>query len=466
MTVADSLPRDLGDGLILRPSTRADAEALAEFNKWVHRDPGVTEPDEPVAEWTRELLGGGHPTFGEHDFTIVAEKATGRIVSTLNLISQSWTYGGIPFKVGRIELVGTAPEYRRRGLIRLQFDVIHRLSAERNEQVQAITGIPYYYRQFGYEMAMDLGGGRIGYIPSIPVLKEGQVEKCVLRPVAESDLDFVLELDRAVGRRSLVHTPRDAPLWRYEIFGRRAGDIQRLEWRIVQTSAGEPIGLLGFCPAPWGASRLAVLWFELADGWSYVEDCGEPLARALRTEGEAVVAAKGKTSDRAAVSVGRSASLLRGESGAPARTSAPRTRGICACPISLASSARSRPRSKQRLAGSFAAGHSGELKLSFYRSGLRIVLEHGRFAAIEPWVPVASQDEGHAAFPGLTFLQLLFGYRTFAELRHAYADAWADDDETRGLLAALFPRDARTSSRLRNPLSFASLVTRYLWQEA
>ena len=31
MTVADSLPRDLGDGLILRLSTRADAEALASF---------------------------------------------------------------------------------------------------------------------------------------------------------------------------------------------------------------------------------------------------------------------------------------------------------------------------------------------------------------------------------------------------------------------------------------------------
>jgi len=98
------------------------------------------------------------------------------------------------------------------------------------------------------------------------------------------------------------------------------------------------------------------------------------------------------------------------------------------------------PALEERLAGTFAAGHSGELKLSFYRSGLRIVLERGRFAAIEPWMPVAAQDEGNAAFPDLTFLQLLFGYRTFAELRYARPDAWAADDEARGLLTALFPR--------------------------
>jgi len=55
-------------------------------------------------------------------------------------------------------------------------------------------------------------------------------------------------------------------------------------------------------------------------------------------------------------------------------------------------------------------------------------------------MPVAAQDEGNAAFPDLTFLQLLFGYRTFAELRYARPDAWAADDEARGLLTALFPR--------------------------
>jgi hypothetical protein len=35
-------------------------------------------------------------------------------------------------------------------------------------------------------------------------------------------------------------------------------------------------------------------------------------------------------------------------------------------------------------------------------------------------------------------LQLLFGYRSLAELRHAYPDVWADD-AAQTLLAILFP---------------------------
>ncbi len=45
----------------------------------------------------------------------------------------------------------------------LQFEEVHKWSAERGHKVQVITGIPYYYRQFGYEMALDLTGRRIGF---------------------------------------------------------------------------------------------------------------------------------------------------------------------------------------------------------------------------------------------------------------------------------------------------------------
>ena len=153
---------DLRDGLILRRATAADAEALAEFNAQVHRNPQTSDPDIYVGWWVRDLMQRPHPSFVPEDFVIVEERETGRIVSSLNLISQTWSYEGIPFGVGRPELVGTAPEYRRRGLVRLQFEVIHAWSAARGEVVQAITGIPYFYRQFGYDMAMTLGGARLG----------------------------------------------------------------------------------------------------------------------------------------------------------------------------------------------------------------------------------------------------------------------------------------------------------------
>ena len=135
-------------------------DPLADFNKMIFREPPATEPDEFVAGMDARPAQWQPSDLRPRRLPIVEEAATGRIVSSMNLISQTWTYDGIPFGVGRPELVGTEPEYRKRGLVRTQFEVVHALSAERGEMVQAITGIPYYYRQFGYEMAMGLGGGR------------------------------------------------------------------------------------------------------------------------------------------------------------------------------------------------------------------------------------------------------------------------------------------------------------------
>ena len=75
--------RDLGDGLILRRSTPADAELLADFCGRIHSDEGPDKPDAHVAAWTRDLLAKPHPTFHTDDFTVIAEVATGRIVSPL-----------------------------------------------------------------------------------------------------------------------------------------------------------------------------------------------------------------------------------------------------------------------------------------------------------------------------------------------------------------------------------------------
>ena len=122
--------------------------------------------------WTRDLLSGAHPTFGVDDFTIVEDRNSGEIVSSMSLISQTWAYEGIPFGVGRPELVGTDPSYRARGLVRAQFEVAHEWSRQRGEHMQVITGIPYFYRQFGYEMGLELGGGRSGGEAHLPKLAE------------------------------------------------------------------------------------------------------------------------------------------------------------------------------------------------------------------------------------------------------------------------------------------------------
>jgi len=93
---------------------------------------------------------------------------------------------------------------------------------------------------------------------------------------------------------------------------------------------------------------------------------------------------------------------------------------------------------ERRLAQSPFAGHTGTLRVSFYRTGVRLAFEEGRLIAADNYVP-RHGEEDHAGFPGHTFLQLLFGYRDLDELEYAFVDAWAGD-EARVLLPILFPK--------------------------
>jgi hypothetical protein len=106
--------KDLGEGLMLRQATPDDGETIATFNAHVHQHEDVNEPDERVGAWARDLIERPHPTFRPSDFTIVEDVSTGAIVASLNLISQTWSYAGIEFNVGRPELVGTDPFPRAR----------------------------------------------------------------------------------------------------------------------------------------------------------------------------------------------------------------------------------------------------------------------------------------------------------------------------------------------------------------
>jgi hypothetical protein len=97
------------------------------------------------------------------------------------------------------------------------------------------------------------------------------------------------------------------------------------------------------------------------------------------------------------------------------------------------------PALEHRLANSLMPGYTGELKFTFYRRSPRLTFENGRITDVTTWQPTPN-DEGGAAFPGLSFLQLLFGWRSLEELRHEYPDCWVAGNTMRALLSALFPK--------------------------
>ena len=438
--------RQLGDGLVLRRALPQDSQALAAFNAGIHLMDDQQEEENPwIAAWTRDLMDGSHPTCSPGDFTLVEDTRTGQIVSSMNLISQTWSYGGIEFKVGRPELVGTRPEYRERGLVRAQFELIHEWSAARAELLQAITGIPYYYRLFGYEMALNLGGGRAGFKPYIPMLAAGEVERYQFRPAGEADIPFLMELYNQGARRSLVSCVRDAELWRYEISGRSPQNVNRSQVRVIETGSGarggEPVGYLAHPPYAWGA-MMAATGYELKPGLSYAAVTPSVL-RYLQHTGESYPAEQGEKHEFSSFGLWLGAEHPVYQ---VIQDKLPRVRPPYAwylrVPDLPAFLRHIRPVLEERLASSALSGHTGELKISFYRSGLWLTFQAGQLLQVQSWKPTPQGHSGDAGFPGLAFLQLCFGYRHFEELRYAFADCWVDNDTARALLEILFPKQA------------------------
>lgn len=428
-----SILRDLGAGLILRRSTPGDAEALADFNGELHGD---DETDRiRVAAWTRDLLTRPHPTFDPRDFTIVEQVESGRIVSTMNLIPQTWTYEGIPFQVGRPELVGTLPEFRGRGLVRAQFDQIHAWCAERGLVVQAITGIPYFYRRFGYEMALDHEGERVGYEVHVPRLKTGEPEPFRIRPAGEVDLPFLARVYEQTQARYPIVCQRTPGEWNYELNGRSEKNANRLESRIIENESGDPVGYLMHMHF-LAMKGLYAFAYELAAGQSWLAVTPSVL-RYLWSTGQSYAGQEAGpcnafgfilgTQHPAYEALGNRAPIVK-------RPYAWYLR-VPDLPGFLRHIA---PALEGRLSASIAVGYTGKIRIDRFSHMLVLGFERGRLTAADEEARNPS-DIGDLGLPELTILQLVFGRSSFDELRAAFPDAYVENDEARLLLNILFP---------------------------
>ena len=429
--------RNLGDGLVLRCAKSDDTEALAEFQRLLHF--GKDQPVDSLAVSTRDLISGKLPNFVPEDWTVVEDSERRAIVSAQCLISQTWSYGGINFPVGRVELVATDPDYRRRGLVRAQMEVVHQWSRQRGEMVLGVSGIPWYYRQYGYEMALEHGGGRRGHRDSVPQLTDGQVEPYGLRPAIQADIPLLVRLYEQGMQRYLVSCVRDEELWRYDLTVRSPGAAHYHEMRVIESSARTPVGIL--VHRPTAGTRTTV--YELDDGVPF-EKVNPSVLRYLRDSGE--------QDARASQDDASSQLVLELGSTHPAYEAA-----CDAFPVTIRCYAwyirvpalteflnQIAPVLEQRLTSSTWAGHTGVFHINFVQGGVRLTFEEGRITKVEDWLPPQLDNRyapkiRDALFPDLTFLQLLFGYRSVEELEYAFPDCLISSDKAREMLNVLFP---------------------------
>jgi hypothetical protein len=437
--------REVGDGLILRSGRPDDVEPLAAFYADCIRFQDQPEPELRFAAWARDLLTR-HPTLTPADALVVEDTRTGVIVSAALVVPQALALGGVRIAATQPELIATRPESRGRGLVRAMIDVAHARSAARGDLLQFIAGVPYFYRQFGYELAIPRGGG-----PVLPLDFTGPgTSPYRVRPMRDDDAPFAARLDAGAASRYFVTVPRDETLWRYEIAGHTSESLVAQAWRIVETPEGRPIAMLSHVPRLIG-SVLVVGGFEVAAGVSW-RTAWEAVLTYLRATGEEYAAPKGGAAAFTSLGfwwLGRDHPLYRVVNFRDFR----RESALYVRVPKLADLlGRLRPVLERRLAESPFAGHSADLRLGFYRTGVRLRIEDGAVTHVEDWTPpfdTVGQEQGlpsndprrpSALFPDQTFLQLLFGHRSLDELQDAFWDCQVRTGETRALLNVLFPR--------------------------
>ncbi|MCB0062539.1 MAG: GNAT family N-acetyltransferase, partial [Caldilineaceae bacterium] len=397
-TAAKNTTKDLGHGLILRWSTPADIEKIATLTGNVFRNKEDAPPNVRMMDQMRIIMRGDHPFMTPEEFAVVEEtsKPERPLVACTCLWQHKWSYAGIPFTAGRPEFVASLPEYRNRGLIRHIFNLLHERSDSRGDLMQGITGIPYFYRQFGYEMVLDLGARRCASVNLVPEKKEDEQEQCTLRPATVADAPLLTMLHNRNRGDSLLWHEVDEAYWCYLVSYWDDPSIRLADRTMVGMNAqpymildpnDNVLGMIVIGHHRWGRD-VSVYELALAEGTN-LQAIVPSLLRLLRAHGEQapVMRTDGPPFSQISFQLGCAHPIyaLMGSVITPDHEDP--YAWYIRVPDVPAFIQHIAPILEARLAQSVLTSHNGELLFDFYRGGLRLVWERGKLTAAEPWRP-------------------------------------------------------------------------------
>jgi hypothetical protein len=404
--------RELDGGLRLRSiGGPEDIERVAAFDALIH---GA----DYESAW-RSMMAQ-HPGFPAECWLFIEERASGRIVASLCLLPWRLQYCGVELLAAEMGVVGTLEEYRGRGLQRALNTRFAELLEAGSFDLSHIQGIPYFYRQFGYEYAMPLEAWWRLEMHMLPEALPSSGHSC--RQATPDDIAALLRLYDEAASPLDVSAVRDEATWAYLLGPALQTELAAETW-LVQDSAGQPAGYFRIARQGFGdglilaeASALTVeavqaaLWqlrrLTIERQKPYLRlnlPAHAPLAAAARALG-----AYDGSAYAWQVRLPNPAALLR----------------------KLA------PVFQRRLAGSDSAGLTRDVVLNLYRQRIVLRFERGRLTAVE------EAREGAPAtlwMPPALLAPLLLGYRSLDEMRPMYPDAGADR-AAQPLVETLFPK--------------------------
>lgn len=199
---------DLPDGFefgIIK--TDEEVEELLKFHSIVH-------PEDDIEELRRQI---DHlPGFSREMNYYIRDLDKNLIVSALNSIPFTWNYEDVPLRNLELGWVGTLKEYRRKGLNKSLYTHFDNLLVEGEYDISTIQGIPYYYRQFGYDFVIPMNHTvwtRTNQILPFDEKNPPEYMKLNIRVAEKKDIPSMMELFDNLNQGLLVFAPRSQELW-------------------------------------------------------------------------------------------------------------------------------------------------------------------------------------------------------------------------------------------------------------
>lgn len=406
--------RDLGNGLLLKSvSTPGEIERLAAFNLHIH--------GQGLDTMTNHLIYH-HPHTKPDEWLFVEDAASGEVVSSLCLIPWTWRYAGVNLRAGEMGIVGTLEAYRRRGLVRCLVEQFKTLLDEGEFDVSHIQGIPYYYRQFGYEYAIPLEGGMHLELRHIPDDVPESAQPFVLRRATGDDIPVLCRLyDKNTGDLD-VYAVRDETVWRYLLDYSPQTEMASEFW-LVEDPTGGPVG---YC-------CIQLNGFGTGLNVSEASRLSHPAAMAVLHRFKRIAVEREKPYIRLYVQP-EHVLLKTGQAWGGVE------KGRYAWQIHLPDVGRLLrnigPVLEQRIARSALAGMTETVRLNFFRTAYDLRFDAGELVAVEG----PHHEPGSAIeIPPLLFAPLVLGYHSREELDATYPD-FAVWGQWQVIIDVLFPK--------------------------
>jgi GNAT superfamily N-acetyltransferase len=338
----------------LRRARPADTDAILDLNR-------VGNGEDILDEMA---VAFAHGAMAPEDYAVA--EVDGRVVATVGLLATSLRLGLVRFPVGQPEYIATAPEFQGHGLARRLLALVEEWSEARGDLAQIITGVPYFYRQYGYSYGLLRAPDLVVPPERALAMPAGDWE---VRPASAGDVEQIRRLQDAVQSHVDLALPFAETLWP-AFLAMPAAPL------LVAVSHGTVGGVARLRLVPGSPVHVQALAADGTDGFQAVlaaTRAGHPGATLIVADREG--------------SMIRSVVGYRDGPGHRRRSLYSRVPSLARLLTALT------PVLDDRLARSAFASYDGSLDISLYRSSVRLRFERGGVSEVTAGAAIHEPDE-------------------------------------------------------------------------